>query len=87
MFGVKTLTRHADLVNRMAHAVGADFGDAIAAGRLSGESLRGAVLRCTGCANPSDCARWLEAHPEGADAAPGYCRNGELFSELKAGCR
>ena len=84
MFGARTLTRHADLVNRMAHAVGADFGDAIVAGQLSGEALRGAVLRCAGCARPGDCARWLDTHPEGAEAAPGYCRNAEMFTDIKA---
>lgn len=84
MFGIKTLTKHADLVNRMSATVGADFGEAVADGRLAAESLRSAVLRCSSCGQPDDCARWLAAHGQGADAPPGYCRNGELFSDLKA---
>ena len=84
MFGIKTLTKHANLVNRMAEAVDAPFDEAILDGRLPAESLRSAILRCTSCEHPDDCARWLAAHPQGADAPPGYCRSGELFSELKA---
>jgi hypothetical protein len=82
MFGARVIARHAHLVNEMAARVGADLPAALADGRLSAEGLRAAVMRCTGCANPGDCAHWLEATAE-AEAAPGYCGNGELFAALK----
>jgi hypothetical protein len=66
---------HADLVNRMSETLGVDLADEMLRGRLPPEDLRTVVLTCMGCSAPGACAEWLDAHPEGSDAAPGYCRN------------
>jgi hypothetical protein len=77
-----TIRRHADLVDRMAEAVGADLQAAVLDGRLRPDALADAVIRCTGCCNPEHCGAWLDAHPEGPDAPVGYCRNAELLTGL-----
>ncbi|MDH3265236.1 MAG: DUF6455 family protein [Paracoccaceae bacterium] len=82
MFGTSKLARHANLVNTMASTVGADLSRAVAEGRLTGEGLRTAVLRCSGCEHPGECGDWLEGHADGAEAAPGYCRNRALFAAI-----
>ena len=82
MFGTNKLARHANLVNAMATTVGADLPRAMAEGRLTGEGLRSAVLRCSGCEHTEECVDWLEGHADGADGAPGYCRNRALFAAL-----
>lgn len=82
MFGVRTLTRHAALANEMAEKTGADLPRAMAEGRLTGEGVREAVLRCTYCERVEACESWLARHPDGAEAAPGYCRNAALFAAL-----
>jgi hypothetical protein len=35
-----------------------------------------------GCREAGACQGWLDAHPEGADATPGYCRNKERLEAL-----
>lgn len=80
-----TLRRHAELVDRMAHAVGIDLEEAMMAGQLQIDTLGDAVLRCTGCSNPAGCEHWLAEHPDPVEGAPGICRNGDLFSLIKAG--
>jgi hypothetical protein len=86
VFGSRKLARHAQLVNRMAATVGADLPDALADGRITGEAMRTTVLRCTACDDPEACAHWLEAHTDGAEAAPSYCRNAAFLAALgKAG--
>jgi hypothetical protein len=70
------------LVKRMAATVGVDLGRAVAEGRVTAEDLRGVVTKCTGCACPDACGRWLEEHVGGAEAAPAYCRNADLFARL-----
>ncbi|MCX7644469.1 MAG: DUF6455 family protein [Rhodobacteraceae bacterium] len=82
MRGGGKIDRHMGLVKRMAATVGADLAGAVADGRLAPADLRGAVLKCTGCACPDACGRWLEEHAAGAEAAPGYCRNADLFARL-----
>jgi hypothetical protein len=84
MFGLMKLDAHANLMKEMGAAVGADLGDAVAAGRLSAPDLRNALLRCTGCADVGACEDWLNDHPRGSDHAPGFCRNRELFDRLQA---
>ena len=78
----KTLKRHADLVDRMATTVGVDFEEAILRGQMPMDGLADAVLRCTGCSNPDHCQQWLASQDGKADAAPGYCRNGDLLAGL-----
>lgn len=80
----RTLKRHADLINRMADAQGVDLDARMMEGLLTPGKLADAVLACTGCTNPGDCTHWLESHEAGAPA-PDYCRNVDLFADLKAG--
>ena len=82
-----TLKRHAILVDRMATTLGVDLEEKIMEGKLEFDGLSDAVLACSGCSNPDECEKWLDAQAEGADAAPGICRNTELFERLKAGKR
>ena len=78
--------KHADLFDRMATRVGVDLEEALFRGRLQPGDLSGAVLACTDCSDPQDCARWLDrSEAEGGprDRPPGYCRNGDLLAALK----
>lgn len=83
MFGARTLARHAHLVNEMSRRVGVDLAEVVAEGRISGEGLREAVVRCTGCERPEACAHWLAEHADGAATTPDYCRNTALFDALR----
>ena len=82
MFSLSKIDRHAELMNRMADTVGADFSRAIVSGAMSGEQYRQAILSCTNCSHPEECASWLEANPGGAEQTPEYCRNAGLFDRL-----
>lgn len=82
MLGLGKIDRHLGLVKRMAGTVGVDLAGAVAERRLAPEDLRGAVLKCTGCACPDACGQWLDEHAGGAEAAPAYCRNADLFARL-----
>lgn len=79
------LKRHAALVDDMATAHGLDLEEQMMRGRLRFSELEDAVLRCTGCTHPDDCAHWLTTEATKGAATPGYCRNADLFTELKAG--
>jgi hypothetical protein len=78
----KTLKKHADLVDRMATRLGVDLEEAILRGQVPMDAVADAVLRCTGCSNPGHCNQWLEASDAKAEAAPGYCRNNDLWAGL-----
>lgn len=85
----KTIRRHAGLVDRMANLMGTDLEEAVMRGSLSPDALPDMVLRCTACANPDGCEVWLaqqEAATEGQGAAtpPYFCRNADVFDELKS---
>lgn len=82
MQSTATLTRHADLVDRMAETQGVDLEERMMAGKVRPEEVRDAVLACTGCACADACVHWLD-RTETADATPDYCRNAELFAYLK----
>ncbi len=82
-----TLDKHARLVSRMAEALGIDLDEAAMRGLLPQSELSDAVLRCTGCTNPDQCAHWLDDHADGASDTPGICRNSELFKTLKSQLR
>ncbi len=84
MFGIRKLDLHARLASDMAATVGADLGDALAAGRLTAPDLRSALLRCTACDEVGACEDWLNDHPQGAGRAPQFCRNRELLDRLAA---
>lgn len=81
-----TKKRHADLVDRMANTLGLDLEEKIMQGKLEIDTLGEAVMRCTGCADPDACEQWLAAQEGTAPAAaPGLCRNADLFEMLKRG--
>ncbi len=73
---------HAGLVNRMSQTLGVDLAEESLRGRMPPEDLRATVLSCMGCREPGSCAKWLDAHPEGSDVAPGFCRNKERLEGL-----
>ena len=77
--------RHAELVDRMANTLGLDLEELIMAGQLSVDAVGDAVLSCTGCSSVEGCEHWLAMQKGVAPESPGICRNGELFSMLKAG--
>jgi len=85
MFGMKTLDRHAELTRKMAESLDLDIGKSMLDGKLSALEYRGAVVSCTQCSNPDDCETWLEAHGDGAEAPPAYCRNKALLARLSPG--
>jgi pyrroloquinoline quinone (PQQ) biosynthesis protein C len=74
--------KHADLVNRMAETLGVDLAEEMLKGNLPPQEIRSTVMACMGCGEPGACAEWLEAHPEGSEAAPHYCRNKDRFEAL-----
>lgn len=84
MQGRATLKRHAALVDRMATALGVDLEEATLRGEMAFDDLADAVLRCTGCAAPCACDRWLDALQVPADAPPDFCRNAQLLTGLVA---
>lgn len=73
---------HADLVNRMAETLGVDLGEQMLRGNLPPQDMRSTVVACMGCKQPGACADWLDAHPEGSDVTPSYCRNKERLEAL-----
>ena len=79
------LDRHADLVHRMADTVGVDLAEQAMRGALPEQDIRGAVLSCMSCSKADDCGHWLDAHADGADAPPSYCRNTSMFDALMGG--
>lgn len=74
------IDRHAQLVGRMGRACGVDFGASLASGRISAETYRAAVLSCSHCARPEDCAAGLDA--DVFSSAPSWCRNVDLLARL-----
>ena len=82
-----TLKCHADLVDRMANAVGVDLEEKIMQGKIDFDGISDAVLNCVGCTGVPACENWLAAHAAGAETPPEMCRNRDLFALLKAGKR
>lgn len=82
MQSTKTLRRHAQIVDRMADALGVDLEEEALRGHLTIGEIDDAVLRCTGCSNPDACERWLGTGPQ-ASEPPGFCRNAKLLDDLK----
>ncbi len=78
----KTVKKHERLMTRMAGVLGVDLDEAELRGTLAPEDRGDMVLACTGCTDPEGCAKWLEANPS-ADAAPSYCRNADLLTDLR----
>ncbi|MCU0906238.1 MAG: DUF6455 family protein [Rhodobacteraceae bacterium] len=80
---MRRISASADRVGRMATTVGTDLGAALEQGTLGPSGLRGAVARCQGCTEACACDDWLDSHAAGADRPPAYCRNVDLFLELR----
>lgn len=77
------LKHHANLVDRMANAVGVDLQEHML--RPDGptiDDLTDAVLRRTQCSDPGHCAQWLSERSAGADRTPGYCRNQDFLQRM-----
>ena len=77
------IDQHADLMNRMAKTVHADLDLAVIRADLSAQELRNAIFSCVGCEGTGACESWLEAHADGADDTPAYCRNREMLLRLQ----
>ncbi len=80
-----TLKTHAALFDSMSQALGLDLEEEAIAGRLAFDEISEAVLRCSRCAHPLQCAARLAQPGEGLSEAPDYCRNRDLLSYLKEG--
>jgi hypothetical protein len=81
-----TLKRHAALIDNMAQALDIDLEEHMLRGNLTISELEDAVLRCTVCSKPDACDHWVaERAGQTASAAPGYCRNADVFQRLKEG--
>jgi hypothetical protein len=86
----RKLDQHSDLMKRMADTVEADFASALVDGRLSGEGLRAALMRCSRCEQADFCESWLDVNEarkaEGGEAprAPDFCANLDLMERLGA---
>jgi hypothetical protein len=78
-----TFARHSALLQKMAHALDVDLGQALLEGRLRRFPYDDLVARCSHCAQTEDCERWLDAHMAGSTEAPDYCRNRAVFEHLK----
>lgn len=83
----QTLKVHAELVDRMSGTLGLDLEETMMQGRMQIDTLGDAVLSCTGCTRTQDCMHWMEDNATGAETAPDYCRNRDLFDRIKAGKR
>ena len=77
--------KHADLVDRMANALGVDLEEKIIEGQLEISTLGDAVISCTNCSDPDGCEKWLAMRNGVAEQAPSMCRNAEVFEWLKLG--
>ena len=78
-----TRDQHEKLMTRMARTLGADLDDAELRGDLPPEMRDDMLSACLGCSDPQGCAQWLERNST-SDAAPGYCRNGDVLQALAA---
>lgn len=86
MTSTNRLKHHAALIDRMANTLGIDLEEEVLRGSMPADELPDAVLRCSGCTNPADCDSWLTRNEKGeqaAQATPGYCRNADLFRDLR----
>ncbi len=80
-----TIKAHATLMDDMATTVDVDLEQAMLEGRMTMDQLSDAVLSCTGCTHPQECARWQAAQTGPVSATPEYCRNGDMLGRLAAG--
>jgi hypothetical protein len=67
-----------DLMRRMTATLGIEH-------LLVGGDRCAAADRCNGCSDKDACGDWLHAAARtGADHAPSFCRNADLFERLAA---
>lgn len=83
MPGSRDFTRHARLVDHMATALGIDLEEQMLRGKLGFTQLEDAVLSCTNCTQPCACETWLASLGGTELDPPFFCRNTELFGELR----
>ena len=84
MIGFERLEKHERLVSQMAETLGLDLVEEVQRGNLAPSELRNRVFRCVGCDCTQACASWMADHVQGAEAAPEYCRNHQMFADLAA---
>ena len=77
------LKTHATLVDRMSQSLSLDLQEEAISGRLPFDEIAEAVLRCTKCAEPEACTRFLDNLEHPIEDTPDYCRNADLFAFLK----
>jgi len=77
------ISRHADLVDKMAESAGVDLGEAVATGALPPSELRSTVRTCTHCRDVAACEAFLAEGGGLARRVPDYCLNKELFERLR----
>lgn len=66
---------HQRLMARMQETTGAD---------LAGQDATELLAKCCSCGNVGGCEDWLDEHSEGADRAPGYCKNAAVMQRPEA---
>lgn len=74
------VTRKTELMDQMVRKLGVD--DTIAALPNGPAVMREATLRCLACGYSDSCSAWLN-EPRGRSGAPAYCRNHDLFDDLR----
>lgn len=81
----RKMSESASLVSGMAERLDVDFADRIASAPESQtRSYAAMVMRCANCDQHENCMALQENNPA-LDAAPEYCRNGDVFQ--RAGSR
>ncbi|MEX5727542.1 hypothetical protein Ga0609869_000895 [Rhodovulum iodosum] len=83
MSGQSKFDEHADLVQKMAEALGIDLTEAMMAGNWTPEDMQATVKRCLGCTDPAHCKGWLTDNAAGSEETPGYCRNKDLLEAMR----
>ncbi|CUH66076.1 hypothetical protein TG4357_02221 [Thalassovita gelatinovora] len=77
----KKISHHADVMDRMAETMGADFASRIQADPAVAYQYRSAVMRCSSCKHDAECSVWMDHHSS-ASQTPRYCRNKDLLEAL-----
>ncbi len=85
MFSFAHIDKHAKLKDRMTDTLGIDTVEELQRGQMSEMEFVRSVQRCQSCSDAEDCASWLDAHADGTNQAPDFCRNQALFDRLTKG--
>ena len=73
---------HARLARGMVRRTGVDLGDRVVDGRVTEAALGSILDRCCQCPYPGSCQAWQQDNAGGAETAPSYCLNRDLFLDL-----